>query len=96
MAGVASRPALNGAVAVVEEWLSNAETSRDDGGRWRVRVLAASEAAADGAAAPTVALRPQNLRPLDARFGISVRAREAAGLRAPPGTAECEVCVDVT
>lgn len=36
------------------------------------------------------------LLPLDARFGISVRARDAAGLRAPPGTAECEVCVDVT
>ena len=36
------------------------------------------------------------LAPLDARFGISVRAREAAGLRAPPDEeqGECPPCLE--
>ena len=34
------------------------------------------------------------LAPLDARFGISLRARDAAGLRAPPGEQACEPCID--
>ena len=33
-----------------------------------------------------------DLLPLDARFNISVRARDAAGLRAPPD--ECAPCLD--